>query len=445
MPTTTAPMARPVRALRTFSPRVSTTWTGLEAGRKGAPGARAASPACRALGPASPEEPPPLPPCDILPGWNSRESPGEGAAAETWRDAALADAPPAILGEGKRPCGASEARLELYSIVISGGERGIVLSFLAIRGAGSTLEMGLPAQVVARYQHSEPVFGAVAPELLQDVLLQMAKENEQDLRELCDETGCFKETQIVDFVFLLSEKWGLPEFARYQAIEIFERFMLTLTQQFSFSTGAEQEESNCVLARQQIVDTCVLRLVSCIQLASKLSFHYSIVNNAVVLKFLQSMGFSYTTEDLLESELGILKALHFQINVPTPLAYIEMLLEVLGYNGCLLPMEQMHAMCRHLLSLTYLLRVSVYSTLLKASIENTSPNKLQLAKFAAVKEDLMLLAVGIIGASAFLFHTEDWNQVAENLSDTTGISMRSIVEIVDAILKHSIGHAVDDG
>lgn len=55
-----------------------------------------------------------------------------------------------------------------------------------------------------------------------------------------------------------------------------------------------------------------------------------IVNNKMVLKFLKSLGFSYTTEELLESELAILKALHFQVNVPVPLAYVEVLLEVLG-------------------------------------------------------------------------------------------------------------------
>lgn len=33
------------------------------------------------------------------------------------------------------------------------------------------------------------------------------------------------------------------------------------------------------------------------------------------------------------------------------------------------------------------------------------------AQFTAVKEDLMLLAVGVIGASAFLLHTEGWSQV----------------------------------
>ena len=57
-----------------------------------------------------------------------------------------------------------------------------------------------------------------------------------------------------------------------------------------------------------------------------------IVNNSMVLKFLKSLGFSYTKEELLESELAILKALHFQINVPTPSGYVEMLLEVLGKN-----------------------------------------------------------------------------------------------------------------
>ncbi|XP_053115245.1 cyclin N-terminal domain-containing protein 1 isoform X2 [Hemicordylus capensis] len=238
--------------------------------------------------------------------------------------------------------------------------------------------MGSPAKVANRYQSSEPVFGAVAAEAIQDALLHMAKENEHYLSKISAEAGCFKETQIVEFVFLVSEKWNLTESARYQAIEIFERFMLTLAEELSDSTGGKDEDINWVSVKQQIEGTYVLRLVSCIQLASKLSFHYSIVNNNMVLKFLQSLGFSYTTEELLESELVILKALHFQINVPAPFAYVEMILEVLGYNGYLLPTKQLHKMCRHLLSLTYLLRSSIYDTLLKASIENPSPSELQL-------------------------------------------------------------------
>ncbi|XP_062988315.1 cyclin N-terminal domain-containing protein 1 [Elgaria multicarinata webbii] len=304
--------------------------------------------------------------------------------------------------------------------------------------------MGSPAQIAARYQSSEPIFGAVATGILQDALLHMAMENEQYLSQLCDEAGCFKETCIVEFVFLLSEKWSLTESARYQAIEIFERFMLTLTEDFSNFTRAKVEESSCASVKQQIKGIYVLRLVSSVQIASKLSFHYSIVNNNTVLEFLKSLGLSYTTEELLESELAILKALHFQINVPAPFAYVEMLLEVLRYNGYLLPTRELHDMCRHLLVLTYLLRSSIYDTLLKASIETSSPSELQLAKFVPVKEDLMLLAVGVIGGSSFLLNPEGWNQVMEYLSDTTGISLQSIIEAVYAILKHSVGSAVDD-
>ncbi|XP_007438801.2 cyclin N-terminal domain-containing protein 1 [Python bivittatus] len=303
----------------------------------------------------------------------------------------------------------------------------------------NTFRMGLPAQVAARYQYSEPVFGVVTPGIIQDTLLHMAMENEQYLSKLCNEAGCFKDTQIVEFVFLLAEKWSLTESAAYQAIEIFERFMLKLLEEFSNFTPGEGEDSSWASLKEHVEGTYVLRLVSCIQLASKLSFHYSIVNNNMVLKFLKSLGFSYTTEELLESELAILKALHFQVNVPIPLAYVEILLEVLGYNGYLLPTKELHEMCKHVLSLSYLLRNDIYDTLLKSSIENSSPSELQLAKFVSVKEDLMLLAVGVIGASSFLLNHEDWNQVTKYLSGTTGISPQSITEAVYAILKHSLG------
>ncbi|XP_070582858.1 cyclin N-terminal domain-containing protein 1 [Erythrolamprus reginae] len=303
--------------------------------------------------------------------------------------------------------------------------------------------MGLPAQVSAQYQYSEPIFGVVSPGIIQDTLLHLAIENEQYLSDLHGEAGCFKDTQIVEFVFLLAGKWNLTESATYQAIEIFERYMIKILEEFSNLTLGKEEDSNWVSLKVQMENTYMLRLVSCIQLASKLSFYYKIVNNKMVLKFLKSLGFSYTTEELLESELTILKTLHFQVNVPVPLAYVEVLLEVLGYNGYLLPTKELHEMCKHLLSLSYLLRNNIYDALLKSSIENPSPSKLQLAKFVSVKEDLMLLAVGVIGASSFLLNHEDWNQVVDYLNSTTGISLQSITEAVYAILKHSLGNAVN--
>lgn len=69
---------------------------------------------------------------------------------------------------------------------------------------------------------------------------------------------------------------------------------------------------------------------SCLENNLSFFFPLQIVNSDTALKFLQSLKYSYTKQELLESELAVLKTLHFQINMSTPLAYVELLLEVLG-------------------------------------------------------------------------------------------------------------------
>ncbi|XP_045155468.1 cyclin N-terminal domain-containing protein 1 isoform X3 [Echinops telfairi] len=164
-----------------------------------------------------------------------------------------------------------------------------------------------------------------------------------------------------------------------------------------------------------------------------------IISNITILNFLQALGYQYTKEELVESELDVLKSLNFQINLTTPLAYVEVLLEVLGYNGCLVPATQLHATCLTLLDLVYLLHDPIYESLLRASIESSTPSQLQGEKFIAVKEDFMLLAVGVIAASAFIQNPACWSQVTGHLQSITGIALESIAEFSYAILTHSVG------
>ncbi|XP_071674106.1 cyclin N-terminal domain-containing protein 1 isoform X3 [Patagioenas fasciata] len=205
--------------------------------------------------------------------------------------------------------------------------------------------MGSPVRAGSWCGDSGPIFGEVAPEIIEDTLIHLATENEQYLSELSDQAGCFKEAQIVEFIFLLSEKWHLDQSVRYQAVELLERFMMKQIEQISSGGKVKSRDqghgSTCRSLQDQIRDTFVLRLVSCVQLASKLSLHYNVVNSDTALKFLQSLKYSYTKQELLESELAVLKTLRFQINVSTPLAYVELLLEVLA-AGLLLPHERHH-------------------------------------------------------------------------------------------------------
>ncbi|NXL82935.1 CNTD1 protein, partial [Alectura lathami] len=273
--------------------------------------------------------------------------------------------------------------------------------------------------------------------------IRLATENEQRLSELPAHAGCFKKPRTVEFIFLLSEKWHLDQPVRYQAVEIFDRFMIKRVEQICKASrenikSSEQGQSRSAL-KDQIRDTFVLRLVSCIQLASKLSLHYNIVNSDTALKFLKSLNYSYTKQELLESELAVLETLQFQVNVSTPLTYIELLLEVLGHNGCSLPAKPSYQMCVQLLDYFYLKRDTIYDTLLKTAIENSTPNKLQVAKFLIVKEDFMLLALGIISSSAFILNPGHWKQVVEHLNCVTGITSRSILEFSYAVLEHVTG------
>ncbi|NWZ09031.1 CNTD1 protein, partial [Agelaius phoeniceus] len=270
--------------------------------------------------------------------------------------------------------------------------------------------------------------------------IHLAKENEQYLSELPEQAGCFKETRIVEFIFLLSEKWHLDQSTRYQAVELLERFMIKQVEQMCDDRGSTQgQRSSWSSVRDQITNTFVLRLVSCVQLASKLSLHYSRVTSDTALTFLQSIKYSYTKQELLESELAVLNTLHFHINVSTPLAYVELLLEVLGYNGCLLPAKPLHQLCVQLLDLCYLTRETIYDTLLKIAIENSTPSKLQIAKFLTVKEDFMLLAVGVISTGVFILSPGRWEQAVEHLNCITGITPQSILEFSYAVVRRIVG------
>lgn len=57
-----------------------------------------------------------------------------------------------------------------------------------------------------------------------------------------------------------------------------------------------------------------------------------VVNNDIAMRFLQAVGYPSSKEQLLDSEILVLKTLNFNLNVPNPLTYVETLLEVLGKN-----------------------------------------------------------------------------------------------------------------
>ncbi|KAM4691879.1 cyclin N-terminal domain-containing protein 1 [Rhinophrynus dorsalis] len=297
------------------------------------------------------------------------------------------------------------------------------------------------------------LFGFVSSDILEDVLIDLAKENDQGISCLSEYTGFFKEQKIIgercvyfisEMIFLLSDVWCQDSSTKYQAVEILDRFMLLRIEEL-YKSSAEYKKTTDTSEVQSwssmkadLCNTFLLHLVSCIQIASKLSFYSHIINNNKVLKFLQSVGYKTSKEEILKSEITVLKTLHFHVSLLSPFNYIEMLLEVLGHNGCTLSLKELREMCIMILDLVYLLRNPLYDMLLKASVDLSTPSNLQRTEFVSVKEDKMLLATGVIAASAFILNGESWNQVLDHLNRITGITINSMFDISTAILKHSI-------
>ncbi|KAM8945595.1 cyclin N-terminal domain-containing protein 1 [Pelodytes ibericus] len=303
------------------------------------------------------------------------------------------------------------------------------------------------AQFQTKVGFSTPgtVFGVASSDILEDILVYLAKENEQGLKDILEYTGCFKDQKIVELVFLLSEFWSQDSAIKYQAVEILDRFMILHVDELYNSSVEGRKITDASHAKtwnsitSSLCDMFVLHLVSCIQIASKLYFHCHIINNNTVLQFLKSAGYKYSKGDLLKSELTVLRTLHFRVNLLSPFNYIELLLEVLGHNGCSLSLDHLYGMCLMVLDLVYLLRNPIYDMLLKESIYLSTPTRLQRSKFVSVKEDQMLLATGVICVSAYIISQDSWNQVLDNLNYITGIRVNSMFEISSSILKHCVG------
>ncbi|XP_036397178.1 cyclin N-terminal domain-containing protein 1 [Megalops cyprinoides] len=290
-------------------------------------------------------------------------------------------------------------------------------------------------------EHQNLKFGEAPFNILREFLTNLNDTNIHNLKNLSAFCGNFKDRRLVECVFLICDELRLDPLAGYQAIEILERFMTKhLEDLFCIPIPADEGQQG------NIGDSVFIKLskkfsllvFSCIQLASKLTLHCNVIDNNTALKFLRSMGHSYSKETLLESELLILQTLNFCISFPNPLMYVETLLEVLGYNDVTVPILQLYSLCRHVLQFAYLQRKSLYHSLLVSATDCPSPSEEQRMEFAAVTEDCMLLSVGVIAAGAFILNFKTWEQVVDELRYITGISAKSIMEFAYILLSHIV-------
>ncbi|XP_077406507.1 cyclin N-terminal domain-containing protein 1 [Vanacampus margaritifer] len=284
-------------------------------------------------------------------------------------------------------------------------------------------------------------FRQASVDMLTDFLTNLNERNKDNLRSLSTCSGGFKDKQLFEYTLLMCEELRLDPSVAYHAIELLQRFMVKHLTHLLTPGGASRAEARARedAAFEQIRGNFTLIVFSCVQLASKLSLHTHIVDINKAACFLRSVGLDFSKQAVLESELMVLKGLEFRLHPPNPFAYVETLLEVLGHNEPSAPVERLHHLCRHVLQFVSLQRDAVYDALLAVTTQCHHPTAEQREKFVAVREDCMLLGVGVIAAAAFILHVRDWNQVVKELSHITGISTISISDFARVTLVLIVG------
>ncbi|KAF7204017.1 cyclin N-terminal domain-containing protein 1 [Nothobranchius furzeri] len=287
-------------------------------------------------------------------------------------------------------------------------------------------------------------FRTTSFDLLDDVLVNFNKSNKDYLNSLPKCSGIFKQKRLVEYVFQTVNKLRLDPLVGYHAVELLQKFMVkhlsdvatTLTPEDAAAEGPTSYE-NAVF--DKLKDKFPLIIFSCVQLANKLFLHSHMIDINIAVCFLQSTGLSVSKQMILESELMVLKGLDFTLNVLNPLAYVEILLEVLCHNQPSTSVERLHQLCHQVLQFITLDRAAVYKNLLQITTQCARPSRNQREKFVAVTEDFMLLGVGVIAVATFILHVKKWRQLIGELNHITGISRRSISDFALATLVQIVG------
>lgn len=179
----------------------------------------------------------------------------------------------------------------------------------------------------------------------------------------------------------------------------------------------------------------ILRVVSCVQLASKLSSHYHLVTLNRARAFLSQCGFRYAASSIVQSEVRVLKTVEFRVHHPTPLEFIEAMLGVLVRHDKTIPVKQLHGVCLKILDMYYLSRHRVYSMLEQGMAELESCDE-SLTLMSTVDINYMFLAAAIICAASFvLYQSVDNKVIISCLSKTSNIVDEYILNFATVLLR----------
>lgn len=245
-------------------------------------------------------------------------------------------------------------------------------------------------------------------------------------------------TPVVDLIFSNCALFNQAEEVRYLSVELFDRFV-RLNFRSLFETVWCKERS---LASEQwqnveikLHSQTTLRILSCIQLASKFILHTNVLKPKQIQSYLQAEGKAYTLRMILSSEMRVWRTLNFHINIPTVKTLVDFILDKLR---CVLPYSNFidNNILRQATLFTdfvYLHHQEIYHKLFYFSTGRCEATLQEKKDFLCIECNLLYKAVAVAVLSITFTFPELEVDIYEHVGFITNLSPKDIQALVIVI------------
>ncbi|XP_046479694.1 cyclin N-terminal domain-containing protein 1 isoform X1 [Neodiprion pinetum] len=239
---------------------------------------------------------------------------------------------------------------------------------------------------------------------------------------------------VMKAIFVITDHLGLGPNTRYLTVHLFDRFM---SNQFCELYVAEMVSNPGEVAWPQICkiisSEAKLRLMSCMQLASKMDSHTKGLSISQVVRGLRWLDdkSEYTTNSIYCSEFRVYKALDFKIPLFTPLHCVEILLAATKLGQ----MPKIYDACVNLLDLAYLEHERLYSCLVFLMKQRFSEFQIDPGYIMALESNVLYLAAAVVLCATFILAVEhsETERLVQMLSNQVGIRVTNIWEMANLL------------
>lgn len=157
---------------------------------------------------------------------------------------------------------------------------------------------------------------------------------------------------------------------------------------------------------EKIKSQIILRALSCVQLANKLSSNNTVIHCCELKQILADLGYIYSLSSILNSEMRVFKYLGYKLNIPTPYIFMEILLELLGNNNDDLDPKIFYFIGVKILECFYYSREEIYDSL-HETLTGRTREKNNRDCFEVLENDYLYLSSSVIVASSHIFDKKD--------------------------------------